>query len=56
MKIDFKLLTQQKETLINIISRLQGEHEVCEDLDGILHLLDALEDENNPINSENENS
>jgi len=45
MKIDLALLQQQKETLLNIISRLEGETDVCEDLTGLLHLIDAAQDE-----------
>jgi len=45
MKIDLSLLQQQKETLLNIISRLEGETDVCEDLTGLIHLIDAAQDE-----------
>lgn len=45
MNIDLTLLQQQKETLLNIISRLEGETDVCEDLTGLLNLIDAVQDE-----------
>lgn len=50
MNIDLKLLKQQKHTLVKILSdkkhsftKKEKEH-----LDGILHLLDAIQDANEP--------
>jgi hypothetical protein len=45
MKIDLNLLTQQKETLQNMISMMSGNDDVVEDLTGLLHLVDAVQDE-----------
>lgn len=45
MKIDLKLLTTQKETLMNMISMMSGNNDVVEDLTGLLHLVDAIQDE-----------
>jgi len=45
MKIDLKLLTAQKDTLLNVINTLQGNTEITNDLTGILHMIDAIQDE-----------
>lgn len=45
MKIDLKLLTTQKETLQNMISMMSGNNDVVEDLTGLLHMVDAIQDE-----------
>jgi len=54
MNIDFKMLAEQKLTLLSVIARYDAEYE-CEahpgdkkaagDLTGILHLIDALQDD-----------
>lgn len=43
--IDWKLLKKQKETLCNVIHDNRHNEMISRDLDGILHLIDALQDE-----------
>jgi len=49
MNIDFKMLAKQKLTLLEVIALCDpltgGSKTVSEDLTGILHLIDALQDE-----------
>lgn len=44
--IDWKELRKQKETLLNVIGDLThtGKGEIVSDLDGILHLIDHIQD------------
>ena len=41
--INYKMLTDQKETLLAVIER-QNDKQEKEDLTGILHLIDAIQD------------
>ncbi len=43
IKIDEPLLKQQKDTLINVINK--ADKKDVEDLDGILNMIDAIQDE-----------
>jgi len=46
--IDWKLLKKQKETLCNVIHDNRHNETISGDLDGILNLLDAIQDEFEP--------
>jgi hypothetical protein len=48
MNIDFALLAEQKQTLVEIIHDYTFDNDDREALEGILHLLDALGDEGDP--------
>lgn len=52
MKIDWKLLKKQKETLCNVIHDNRHNEMISGDLDGILYLIDALQDELEPKEKE----
>lgn len=47
MNIDWDLLRKQKETLFQTINKLEarGDSKAADDLEGILHLLDTIQDE-----------
>lgn len=45
MNIDFKLLKQQKESLLIVIDSLDPDSKLRNDLDGILYLIDGIQDE-----------
>lgn len=45
MKVDYKLLSKQKKTLVNVINKTKDK-KTQEHLDGILHLIDGIEDKN----------
>ena len=47
--IDWELLKQQKETILNFLSvNKEGETELTSALDGIINLLDAIQDQHEP--------
>lgn len=50
--IDWKLLKKQKETLYNVIHENRHNEMVSGDLDGILYLIDAIQDEFEPKETE----
>jgi len=45
MKIDYELLSEQKQDLLAIIITKKVTKEQIESLDGILNLIDGLEDQ-----------
>ena len=47
--IDWKLLKKQKETLCNVIHDNRHNEMISGDLNGILHLIDAIQDEFEPV-------
>ena len=45
LNIDFKLLEQQKKRLVRLLMQDKLDKKTTEALDGILHLLDAVQDQ-----------